>query len=190
MNYIVTLGKGLEVLQDGKVKLRIETAINVLAAYVLYKKGIGNKIIFSGGFTKGKDKASEAKAMFDYLRSYDSSFKQEDVILEEVSIDTAGNAFEVGKLLDRNSNVILLTTSYHLIRSRRIFRNFAVKVSGFYASEKVLKQESPKFDSVLREYSLKRKLWEILWESGCLALVSTIDPKGRLLRQITSRRRV
>src|ERR1035437_196996 len=128
MTYIVVLGKGIEVQKDGNVKPRIETAINVLAAYVLYKNNDGAKIIFSGGFTKGKNKDSEAKAMFNCLKNYDPKFKNEDIILEEISIDTAGNAYEVGKIIDKDSEVVLLTTSYHLVRSKKIFKNYLIKV--------------------------------------------------------------
>jgi uncharacterized SAM-binding protein YcdF (DUF218 family) len=189
MNYIVVLGKGIEVLRDGKVEPRVETKLNVLAAYVLYEDGVGDKIIFSGGHTKGKDRPSEAIAMLDYLRSYAPKFKNENIILEENSIDTAGNAYEVGKLIDKNSKVILLTTGYHLQRSKQLFKNYAVKVDSSYSSGKVLEQASPRFDFILKQYNLKRRLWEILWEAGCFILVKTIDPKEKLLREITSRRR-
>ncbi len=189
MNYIVALGKGIEVLRNGKVEARVESKLTALAAYTLLRKGLGDKIIFSGGQTKGKSKPSEAKVMFDYLKSYDPEFKNESVILEEASIDTAGNAYEVKKLISEESKIILLTTGYHLVRAKQIFKNYGLDVRMSYASEKILGQESPKFDSILKQYSLMRKLWEILWEAICLILVSTVDSKGKLLRKITLRRR-
>ncbi len=189
MNYIVVLGKGIEALSNDKVELRVESKLTTLAALVLLRNEVGDKIIFSGGRTKGKAKDSEAKAMLDYLKNYDPKFKNEDVILEEISIDTAGNAYEVKKLIGEGSKIILLTTSYHLTRAKQIFKNYGLDVSKSYASENILEQESPKFDSILNKYGFRRRLWEFIWEAVCYILVMTIDPKGKLLRQITSRRR-
>lgn len=189
MIYIVALGKGIELLRDGKVRLRVETKLTALATVAYFKKGVGEKIIFSGGHTKGKDKPSEARVMFDFVKQHFPEISLADIILEEKSVDTADNAFWVKKILPQDAKIILITTSYHLPRSKKIFKNYSVLVDEAIPAEKILQNESGKFDFVLRKYNYRRKLREIIWESVCLFLVDTIDPKGMILRVITSKTR-
>jgi len=184
MNYIVVLGNGLIILKDNVLDLSPESRITALAAGVLYKERHGQKIIFSGGHTKGRNKASEAKKMFEFMKNK-FSIPESDIILEENSIDTAGNAFEVKKLLPDNSNVILLSFVYHLPRAKKIFKNFGIYIDKEYASDKVLEQNSPLYDEFLSKFTLKRRIEKILKEMFCLLLVYSIDPKGKILRIIT-----
>lgn len=176
------------VLKDNVLDLSPESKITILAAGILYKDKLGQKIVFSGGHTRGKDKESEAKKMFKFIKNK-FSIPESDIILEENSIDTAGNAFEVKKLLPENSKVILLSFAYHLPRAKRIFKNYGIYVKKDYASDKVLEENSPLYDEFLKKFTLKRKIEKILGEMFCLLLVYTIDSKGKILRIITSQTR-
>lgn len=188
MDYIVALGNGMVVLKDNVLDLSPESKITILAAGILYKDKLGQKIVFSGGHTRGKSKESEAKKMFEFIKNK-FSIPESDIILEENSIDTAGNAFEVKKLLPENSKVILLSFAYHLPRAKRIFKNYGIYVKKDYASDKVLEENSPLYDEFLKKFTLKRKIEKILGEMFCLLLVYTIDSKGKILRIITSQTR-
>jgi uncharacterized SAM-binding protein YcdF (DUF218 family) len=185
MKYIVALGKGIEI-SNGKISPTIGTVINTLAAYVLLQNGVGDKIIFSGGHTKGESKPSEARVMLDYLKKSVPRLSNNKVILEGQSIDTAGNAEEVGELIDSQSELLLVTTGSHLARAAKLFNNYGVRINKIYASEKVLKQQSPRFDFILNSYGRRKKIWEAIYESACFILVNTLDPKGKILRKITS----
>jgi len=189
MKYIIALGKGLEVLKDGKVEPRVASKITALAAFMLLQKGIGDKVIFSGGHTKGINNSSEARVMFDFAKQYFPEIYSQKIILEENSIDTAGNAIEVKKLVPLDVEIILLTISFHLLRSKKIFESYAIKINHSFASEKVLK-ESLKYDFVLKQYGWRTRIWEMIWEAVGLLFAYTIDPKGMILRKITSRTRV
>lgn len=188
MNYIIALGKGIEILEDGEIELRLETKLTALAAVVLLEKGFGDKIIFSGGHTKGKYRVSEAEAMLNFAGKYSIFVTRRNVILESNSVDTAANAEEVAKIIDGNSRTNLITTKLHLIRAKKLFKNYEIKIDRSFAAEDILKKESPRFDFVLRQYNLKRKLREFGWETICLIFATTIDRKGKILRFFTKRR--
>lgn len=187
MNYIVALGNGLTNLEDGGLDLTVESKMTALAAIVLYKNKVGEKIIFSGGFTE--EKGSEAGKMLEFVKSELEDIPLSDIILDENSIDTADNAVEVKKILPSESKFIIVSFGYHLKRAKRIFRNFGLKAHGSFASEDVLKNHSPNHSYIFEKYNWKRKLVKIQREIFCLFLVYTIDPKGKILRVITSKSR-
>ena len=185
MIYIVALGNGMMILKDNVLDLTPESKITALSAGVLYKEGKVKKIIFSGGYTKGKDKESEAKKMFELMKNKFPDIPDADIILEENSRDTAGNAFEVKKLLPINSKIILLSFAYHLKRAKIIFHNFNLDFEQTFASDNILKKMSPTYDEILKKYTLKRRIIKFIWEIFCLSFIFTIDPKGKILRIIT-----
>lgn len=187
MHYIVALGNGLENLKDNAIDLTIESKMNAIAAVVLYKKGIGQKIIFSGGYTK--EEQSEAGKMLEFIKRQFNDIPLDDIILDEGSIDTADNASKVKKILPEGSKFVLISFGYHLKRAKRIFNNFGLHAEKVFASEKVLKQESPKYDYILQKFNWKRKIIKLQREILCLFLVHTIDPKGKILRVVTSNSR-
>jgi len=189
MDYIVALASGMEISKNNVLDLTPQSKITAIASGVLYKEDIAQKIIFSGGHTKGKDKKSEAELMFDLLKKKFPDIPDTDVVLEENSIDTAENAEEVKKILPQNSNIILLSFSYHLKRARIIFHNFNLNINKIYASDIVLSKQKTKYKNLLNEFTLKIKIQRIIWEIFCLFLVYTIDPKGQMLRLITRRTR-
>ena len=187
MNYIVALGNGLE-KKNGILDLTIESKMTALAAYLCSKEKLGDKIIFAGGYTKGK-KASEAQKMLEFVKENFANVLEENILLEEKSIDTAGNAYEVGRLLSNDQKIILVSFGYHLLRAKQLFCNFGINVDSAIASESILAKSSPKYENLLRNYSLRRKIVKFLREVAFLSLVYTIDPRGKILRVITSRTR-
>jgi uncharacterized SAM-binding protein YcdF (DUF218 family) len=184
MIFIVALGNGL----NNQKELTIESKITALFASILLKQKIGQKIIFSGGFTKGKESKSEASKMYEFVLNY-IQIPQNDIYLEENSIDTAGNASEVKKYLDKNSTVYLVSFGYHLKRAKRLFENYGIKVSGIFASEKILSKSLLVHKKLVKEFGFKRKAIKLIKEIIFLTLVYSIDSKGKILRIISSRTR-
>jgi uncharacterized SAM-binding protein YcdF (DUF218 family) len=189
MDYIVALGNGMMILKDKVLDLTPESKITALSAGILYKEGKAKKIIFSGGYTKGRNKESEAKKMSDLMKNKFPEILEVDIILEENSLDTAGNAFEVKRILPINSRIILLSLAYHLKRAKINFRNYNLDLEQTFASDDVLNKMFPMYDEFLKKYTLKRRILRLIWEILCLSFIYTIDPKGKILRILTSRTR-
>jgi uncharacterized SAM-binding protein YcdF (DUF218 family) len=119
-------------------------------------------IIFSGGFTAGKDMPSEGQAMFDYY--YPRAPENGPlVILEEKSVDTSTNAKEVSKKLEsmirrgdlglsQNSSIGQVTTGFHLERALNYFDSYGVSISWRGASEDLLAQEGRRYSAFTARY--------------------------------------
>jgi uncharacterized SAM-binding protein YcdF (DUF218 family) len=132
--------------------------------------------------------------MKDFLKEKFPQIPDNAIILEENSIDTAGNAEEVAKLIAKHgfSNVGLLTVGFHLPNARKLFGRFGVKVgeNESFSAEQIIKDRARKPEFFVKTYSnsplVKREKKKELIRS---ILLFTIDPKGRLIRQITKRQR-
>lgn len=137
-----------------RVNLSIESKITTLAAAELYLSGRANKIIFSTGKTAGKDAQgndypTEAEAMYEFMRRSvsEEAIPDSDVILETTSFDTAGNAEEVKKILDRENigkNIAVLTIGYHSFRAGKLFENYGLKTK-VLRSEDVLGKANERY---------------------------------------------
>lgn len=118
---IVVLARGINL--DGSLpsdpKRRVEKGVE------LYKKGLANKIIMSGSWTFRMEESparTEAEAMKAY--AIELGVAPDDVLREEKSKDTMGNAYFVKTLYlkDRNwKKVIVVTGEDHLERSKYLF---------------------------------------------------------------------
>lgn len=108
--------------------LSVESKIAALAAAMLYIKGEINKIIFTGGKTAGKDWPSEAEAMRNYLLNF-YEINLNDILVEDKSMDTAGNAKGVKKILEAMGakEAIFTTISYHVERARKQFTELGLE---------------------------------------------------------------
>jgi uncharacterized SAM-binding protein YcdF (DUF218 family) len=97
---LIVLGKNIGVdsspedIRRDNYHLSRESRLNALAAGNLYRPGM--KILFSTG---GEGVPAESSAMRDYLLSRFPDIPEEAIDLEDRSIDTAGNAEEVSKIL-------------------------------------------------------------------------------------------
>lgn len=124
--YIITLGAGL--INDKPtplLKARVDKAIK------MHNKNKGSKIIMSGG--KGNDEiVSESYAMTNYAIS--KGVLKDNIILESNSKNTFENikfSYEIIKSLgDENSNVLVVTSYYHVLRALIIAKNQNIKCDG------------------------------------------------------------
>jgi len=99
------------------LKSRLNTAIE------LYKKGLFSKFIVVGGLSNKKLGITEAEAMKNYL--IQKGIDSKDILKEETSTDTIGNAFFLKKKIlkpKKWKNLIVITSDFHLERAKIIFK--------------------------------------------------------------------
>jgi uncharacterized SAM-binding protein YcdF (DUF218 family) len=173
--------------------------LNVLATAILFREGIIDKIIFSSGYTAGKQTLSEAEAMRNFLRKRFPEIPESAVILEDRSIDAAGNAEESIKIVNQKNftNVGILSTGDHLRNALILFERHGleIKEENSLVSEEVVADNmiynfpgNP--ESFLKAYNNSSQVEKDRWKEMIRSiLLSTIDKKGLLLRKITSRTR-
>lgn len=200
LDVVVALGKNWDFSIEGKrIYLSLESKLTALAAAELYAQKNVKSIIFSGGETAGLDSngnayPSEAEEMKKFIRIFfqKSEIPDKAIILEEKSIDTAGNAEEVRKIIKAKKfeRIGLLTVGFHLPRAKEIFKNHNVSIAEYFSSEEILKNKNLYYDKLINDYYWSTKYFtEIIKETVGLGLVHTIDPTGKMLRKITSQTR-
>lgn len=163
-------------------------------------------IIFSSGYTSGKSVPSEATAMSSFLSNNTKRFpdipEEIPVILEEESLDTASNADEVAKIvseIEKNTNrkteVVLVTTRYHLKNAAKIFRDAGINVWDWdgYASDEVVAKRAKKPEKFLENYRKQKRIkgfmGENMRESVRKIILNSgpLKPLGNwLIRKVTS----
>jgi len=200
LDALIVLGKNIgegwspEKIRRTRNLLSGHSKLNVLAAGDLYNQGLTQRIIFSTGQTAGADYPSEALAMKAFLKEKFPQIPDSAIILEENSIDTAGNAEEVAKIIEKHgfSNVGLLTVGFHLPNARTLFERFGVKIddTDSFKAEEIVKDRAKKPELFVESYSnsplVKREKRK---ERVRTILLYTIDRRGRLLREVTKRQR-
>lgn len=173
--------------------------LNALAAGILFKEGLAKNIIFSSGHTAGNETPSEAEAMRDFLITRFPEIPSSAIILEDKSIDTAGNAEESIRILNKQnySSVGLMSTNDHLRNSIILFARYGLRVKkeNSFASEEVIAGEMAKnpsrnpklfIEGYRKSSQVKKDRQKEIIRS---ILLHTIDGKGMLLRQITKKTR-
>jgi len=193
---LVVLGKNIgigsppEAIRNNRWHLSTESRLNVIAAGELYRPG--TELLFATGKTAGEDVPSEARAMRDYFDRLFPDVPEEAKQLAENSIDTAGNAEEASQMLagSRYGHIGLLSVGYHVENARILFENYGVTIDWAYAAEEIVKERSSHHAAyVLAWKGLSRVRAERRKERVRKVLLRTIDPKGKLLRVVTTRSR-
>lgn len=169
--------------KNWQIQLSVDSKMSSLAAGEMFKRGNISKIIFSSGKTAGNQWLSEAEAMWKYTKRKFPMIPDQVVILEEDSIDTAGNAEKVGDIIQKYEiqNIALLTVDFHLARSKKIFMNRGMKVDCF-ASEQVLQECSPAYLDFVRQYKMSTRLKLEKAREAILNVLFYIDPKAKISR--------
>lgn len=97
------------------------------AALDLYNKKNVNKLLLSGGvgsFSKNRSE-KEAIVMKDYLLS--KGVKEEDILIDSKSTNTVSNIKNSLEIINNNYknkiNIVLITSSFHMKRSKAILEN-------------------------------------------------------------------
>lgn len=120
---IVVLGGGISA--NGDLPPHVYQRLN--KAILLFKKHPGGRIALSGkySFLYGKEKplSTEAEKMAEYL--INQGISKKDILLEKLSKDSIGNAYYLKKSIfipQKERAAIVVTSSYHLERTRYIFK--------------------------------------------------------------------
>ncbi len=125
LDYLVALGAGM--ITEPNVVPKNISKMNILAATALSILGITNRIIVTGGKTKGEEYPSESQAMADYLASliYPGN-PVVPITLETTSKTTHQNALNILELLGDNltedKKLGIIGSNYHVNpRAKSIF---------------------------------------------------------------------
>lgn len=119
IDYIVILGNALN---NNKASIILELRLKKSLKYInRFKKAM---IIVTGGITSNNTK-SEAEVMKDYLIK--TRIKENRIILEPKAKTTEENFINTKKLINENKNILVVSSSYHILRSRLICENNNIK---------------------------------------------------------------
>lgn len=167
-----------------------ETMINAFAGGELLRRDVVDKVIFTGGKTKGQSYPSEAEEMYDFIFG-NSRYKEfgSRISLEEKSIDTAGNVKGVREILEPGEDDSLLVSyGYHLPRAKRTFAAYGVNTISSPSEKILLKGGNEDVVQDIIKYQKSGKFfYEFFKEKLILNPIGTVDPKGRFLNYIASR---
>lgn len=120
-DYVIVLGHKLNNNHaDETFKYRLRKALEYA------DNNPNSKFVLSGGITKGNT-ISEAQIMKDYLTKNGVA---NELILEDKSIDTVENIINCKNYIDNKQKVVLISSNYHIVRSRMICRLLGLKVKG------------------------------------------------------------
>jgi uncharacterized SAM-binding protein YcdF (DUF218 family) len=185
----IGIGSNPEAIRKDNFNLSNETRINVLAGGILHQPGMD--IICSSGETAGPP--SEAKAMKRYLQVHFPDIPEEHIILEENknSIDTAGNAEEVAKIIKANDykHIKLVTVGYHLNNAVTLFERYGIPIEQKFAAEDIVQKRSSRHQQYLKYWGKTGRIKQEKKKEAIRRTLLTIDRKGKLLRLITQRTR-
>ncbi len=174
-------------------ELSVESKMCAIAGAEMLISGMTDRLIISGGKTAGKEFPSESEAMKTYilLKYPHETYPQicdENIILEEQSLDTHGNAKEIKNILDREnetqqSTPALLTVGFHTKRASKIFKNHGIETKSFNAEE-LLQKKSPHYAKFVKRFnnSIPTKLKRL--KEAFLRGFLVVDPKGNMVSKL------
>lgn len=102
----------------------------MIYAIHLYNNGKIKKIYLSGGngnLLNFKHKESETAKQF----LIDHKIKSSDIVIESKSRNTKENAIETAKIVDKNSEYLLITSATHMKRAVFCFNKVGIKIKPF-----------------------------------------------------------
>jgi len=204
LDALIVLGHNIGVGWKGK-RIRLNpdhlsghSKLSAIAAAIAYKDGLTGKLIFSSGHTAGKRFPSEAQAMKAFILKRYPEIPQSDILTEDRSIDTSGNAIESRKIVRQCNfiNVGLMSTGDHLVNAAVLFQRLGLKIKeeNRFASEEVIAKHMKKISTpekpkdpygFLEGYrNSPQVVGDRKKERIRARLLRTIDRRGFFLRQI------
>ena len=126
--YVLVLGA--KVLNQNTPCKILETRLN--CAYDYLQQFKDSKVIVSGG--KGKDEPiSESYVMRKVLISY--GVRQDRIIMEDSSVNTFQNLKNTRRILGNVDEILIITSNYHLFRSKILARRVGFKKVSLIGSD-------------------------------------------------------
>lgn len=189
--------RSVSMIKSQKLGITAESAINAAAAGILYNAGFVKELVLPTGPTLGADYISEAELIDNELTRYfvPSSAR----ILRPFSKDTAGDArVSIETFNERgHKKVGVLSIEKHAEHAADLFKYYGLTIPKKYIlpSEKIvylhMRESDPrKAEEFIRDFRYFSVLSGIdLREFVRGILLSTIDPGGKLLGEITKKTR-
>jgi uncharacterized SAM-binding protein YcdF (DUF218 family) len=192
---LIVLGKNIGVgstqmdIQKDRFHLSRESRFSSLAAGMLWQPGMD--VLFSTGKTAGPEVPSEASAMKSYLKVHFPDIPDENILMEETSIDTAGNAEEVSHYPNIRSydHIGLLSVGYHVANAATLFERYGVNIEQKFASEDILRQRSDRHNHLVDHWKSSDRIKKEETKEAIRRALLFVDRKGRFLRKITNHSR-
>lgn len=184
---LLVLGGGFIQTADNKQndtpKLSLESRMRTLAAGEMFKSGLIDKIIFSGGKTGGNNNPSEAEAMRSFLLSKYPQIKEQNIILEENALETSENMRNIKEILDKNGldEAVVLTSEAHLARAIILAKKNEINVvSDATAEEEIISRSPRHYQKFVEKYSAStgHKISQI--REFLLRSLLVVDRRGRI----------
>ncbi len=150
---------GYRLADNGKPEKELKGRTN--KGIEVFRKGLAEKMIHSGGMVNLKARKTEAKSMAD-ITLYNNDISAENIILEEKSLDTIGNAYFSKKIVKNNWNKIYVVTScYHMPRASFIFdmchgSNYTLNYNYCYEE----KESYDKIESERKKFKVVKSLFK------------------------------
>jgi len=159
---------------NGRLDIHPLSKINCIVGAEMYLSGRARKIILGTGKTAGEEWPSEASAMRDYmLKKYGEEIREEDILIQEKSLESYGELNEDYKLARENGleKLAVITLNSQLPKSRKILGN---KVD-YISSEEEIKKTHPRYERLLRNY---QNSWAYKYEMGKESFLSVLHYLG------------
>ncbi len=137
-------------------RLSRESRMRVLAAGEMFKAGIIGNIILTGGKTAGEDSPSEAEAMKFYLQSKYPQILDENITLEDSSLETSENMENMKGILDGKGldEAIILTSETHLKRAEQLAqKNDLNIIAGATAEDQIISRSPRHYERFVESYT-------------------------------------
>ncbi len=161
---VVVLCHEIEPGRKGEVVPSMESKMRALGAFELWRRGLVDSVIISGGPWKdfGEDRSS-AQVVGEYIAK--KGVDPKDLILETKSKNTAENLENVLDFLEAKGikSALIETNEYHLGRARQLLENILEKRGlkieiATIAAEKILKERSRHYKNFVSHYELPTSL--------------------------------
>lgn len=203
LRYLVVLGSGWKTRGDLPEEyigeshpshLQMESKMRALAAAEMYKQGLVDRIILSGGTKEKIDNQkvalSEAEGMKEYVLTKYPDVSEDVFVLDSDARDTSQSAENISKIFERLnvSQALLLTSDAHLKRAGRLFRNYRVEVSDTIAAELKLGNRSRHYRRFVDRYLSSSRVKGRRRREMLLGMLLSFDRKGKVLRILTASR--
>lgn len=185
----IGIGSSPEDIRARHDHLSRESRINAIAAGELWAPG--TDILFSTGQTAGSDTLSEAEAMKSFFKKLYPKVPENYLLTEEKSIDTAGNAEEVAKMIAerRYKRIGLVTVGYHMHGAKTLFNNYGVNIAYTFEAEDAMRTRSRHYDTYAQGWAQSDRVKQEEKKEFVRRVILPIDRKGKLLRLVTTKTR-
>ena len=124
---VVLSGMLQTIKQDSMIHYEFSEAVDrIFAGINLLKMGKAQKIIL----TRGKLPWSKGDSEGDYLAEFVQSqgIDPNRILLTEIVQNTNDEAKAISRMLPKNSEVILVTSAFHMPRAKKVFQNQNLKI--------------------------------------------------------------